>query len=164
MTVARGGGTHVAAPVLDAITVLASVAAVLVALVAVGVGLHVARGERKHARLVDRQRALIDLLTAFEAMQAFRVPKYGENGELTTTADESPQAFEEVRARWRANLYASAEALPYTRNAAFSHFGAGPFPNGARQEGNPEVDTPEVMTVRGEIMVALDALRDQLEG
>lgn len=147
---------------LDLVGTLASVAAVLVALVAVGAGLLIARGERRHSRLAERQRALVDLLAAFEAMQAFRAPQYDGEGGVITAADQLPVEFEEARARWRASLYGSAEPLPYTRRAAFSHFGAGPVPEGARQEGNPEVDAPDVMAVRGEIVDALDALRKGL--
>lgn len=150
-------------PSLEAVTALASVAAVLVSLVAVGVGLRVARQERRFTRLAERQRALIDLLATFETMHALLVPKPDADGRLTTIAEANPQAFEEVRARWRASLYGPAEALPYTREAAFSHFGPGPIPDGARQLGNPETDTPEAMTVRGELVDAVDALRGRMK-
>lgn len=98
---------------LDAVSTLVSVlTAVLVALVAVGVGFHVARSERRQVRVAARQRGLIDLLAAFEAMQAFRVPGYEAEGELTTMAEQSPHAFVEVRARWRASLCRDAALHP----------------------------------------------------
>ncbi|GAW48200.1 MULTISPECIES: hypothetical protein [unclassified Nocardioides] len=150
--------------VLDAITALGTAAAVLVALAAVAVGWHVANRDRKHSRLVERQRALIDLLAAFEAMQAYQVPAFGKDGELTTWSQTHPREFEEIRARWRASLYASGEDLPYTRRAAFDHFGPGPLPDGARLEGNPEIDTDAVRAIRGEIVDVLDLLRTQIEG
>ena len=148
---------------LDAVTAVATAAAVVVAVVAVGVGWWLATRERRHARLVERQRALTDMLAAFEAMQAYRVPTSGDDGDVTTWSETHPLEFEEVRARWRASLYASGEPLPYTRRAAFNHIGPGPLPEGARLEGNPEIDTEEVRAVRGELVDALDRLWRQIE-
>jgi len=37
-------------------------------------------------------------------------------------------------------------------------------PEGSQQEGNPEIDSPETMTVRGEIVNALDTLRERMKG
>lgn len=146
--------------VLEFISDVAAPGGVIVAVAALLWSWRQGRAERRHQLLAERYRALVDLLGAFELLEALR-PTFavwvaGENVDL-----------EQAAATWRARLRASPEPLPISRST-LEHmpYGATDLEKQtletAFQLGNPESEAELTMAVRGELVEALASLRKEL--
>lgn len=150
----------------DVITALATARASAAAAWAIISTRRALQKERAHQRLVDRHRAAIELLAAFEGIESLRAPEYLDNfGEL----NESNEQLKLVRARCVALLRASEEPLPISRGMFFRHIPYGSMDPAetahlqqARMDGNPETEDEVVMKVRGEIVDTIERLRVQM--
>ena len=96
--------------ILDWLTAIGTLAAVLAAVVAIFISQVALREERRYQRLRERYREAVDLLTAFEAVRAAIPKPWGSEGDGPTSQDRRVAA-----ARYLALLRASEESLPINR-------------------------------------------------
>lgn len=153
----------------DRITALATFAAVIVAIAAIGVSIQLTRKDRKHQYLRERLSNAVDLMMAFEEVRAIAVQQW-----LATEprATNTVSAIDEIRARakFKAILRSSAEPLPITRGSIFRHipFGADDpdehaYLDSAPSIGDPETDEELDMKIRAEIVASITAIRNELD-
>jgi hypothetical protein len=151
---------------IDVATAVSSTAGVLVAVGAIVWSRHEGVVERRHQLIVERHRALRELLAAFEATQSLRASHYLEN---RSELDTSNEALKHAQASFRAHLHGSPEDLPITRGLSLRHIPYGAVDAAeaahlacASKIGDPESESPDVMAVRGELIETLTRLREQL--
>lgn len=95
---------------LDWITAIGTVGALVIAAIAIVMTQRSIRRERRHQRLVERHRAAVELLEAYQAM------RYLEPKAITTTlGDDGGPEYNAAKARFTARLHASEEPLPLNR-------------------------------------------------
>lgn len=161
----------VSASAVDVVTAVATTAAALVAAWAVISANRTAQRAREHQRLAERYDAAVALLSAFEEIQEVRERANPRDYAAMLKRNAANETLRLARARCVALLRASEEPLPITRGAFFNHTGlpsaqspeeAERILDGAPQLGNPEVEMPDVMRTRGEIVATIDRLRGQL--
>jgi|SRR6478752_6875165 len=94
---------------LDWITALGTAGAVVIASIAVVMTQRSMSKERRHQRLVERHRAAVELLEAFEAKR-----EHGSDDYYGAPVAQPPE-LRDARARFQARLRASEEPLPLNR-------------------------------------------------
>jgi hypothetical protein len=148
---------------LEVVTALATLGAVIVAVWTTNRSQRALQRELELARLVERRRAAMALLEAFEGIQQLRAPQARDRKIVVT---REPEELALARARYVAQLLVSEEPLVLARGLSFRHipFGSGDNPEErrhyeqARELGDPETETSDVRKVRGEIVSAIEAL------
>jgi hypothetical protein len=137
---------------VDVATAVAATAGVLVAVGAIVWSRHEGVVERRHQLIVERHRALKELLAPLEAIQPLRASYHLEN---RSELDTSNETLKHAQATFRAHLYDSPEDLPITRvqlGLRHTPYGADDAAEdvhlaGASRMGDPESESPAVMAV-----------------
>jgi hypothetical protein len=162
---------------LDWITAIGTLGAVVVAVWATIGSQRAIHRELEVGALVTRRREAMELLQAFEAIQTFRRQNEGGIRQRVAAVREAPAAAgpaqEELlgaQASFGALLRVSEEDLPIARGMTFRRIPFGSTDHAekahldqAPQLGDPEAETSNVMTVRAEIVAAIEALNDRIK-
>lgn len=150
---------------LEWLTAFGTVGAVLVAVWALVAAQRSNSDQRMHQRLLERHRNLVELLAAFEQIQALRSRHYTEK---RWEVDEADEALRLASATYVALLRASPEPLDLVRTEAFRHMPYGIDETeravlaAAPRIGNPETEEDVVCYVRGEIVNTLNRVRAKM--
>lgn len=150
---------------VDIFTAIGTVGATIVAVVAAAIAIKIAKRERAHQALTRRIDWATDLLAAFESVQQLRAYHW-ESEAKREKAQDAPE-MRGAWARYLALLRISQEDLRINEgNTRHIPFGASDeeanYLESAPMLGNPELERPDVMQCRAEIVNAIKQLQDRI--